>query len=255
MNYTVISSPESPFRDYFLRDNTGDPGYLPVYSQRVYATEAPIPMPDERNKIISGYDTEEIKRLNQQFRKRSHIPLPELSFEWVNFIAEHLYMRTNNFIRAFMKRYIITDKSRSTSRSSSINLRKFILDIFKLSSKKRSVEEAKRFLRNEWEVNILEDPTDPDKYEFFELYLDADALNRMIEHNLEYNQKGYLKISPRQQSMINMTLRENARMARGIGARSTRRTRTKQDNISPDIYDGGVRNIIKRRKRTIRRKK
>ena len=140
MDYTVISSPESPFRDYFLRDNSGNPGYLPIYSRRVYPTEAPIPMPDERNKIISGYDAEEIKRLNQQFRKRAHIPLPQLSFEWVNFIAEHLYMRTNNFIRAFMKRYIITDQARSTSRSSSINLRKFILDIFKLSSKKRSVE-------------------------------------------------------------------------------------------------------------------
>ena len=97
-----------------------------------------------------------------------------------------------------------------------------------------------------WETHISLDPSDPDTYELLVLFIDTEALHRMFENEVEYNQSGRVRSSPRRASMASSS-------RRGLGVRSSRRRR--QRSVSPAIYDGGRRRCRGRRGRTIRRKK
>ncbi len=115
-----------------------------------------------------------------------------------------------------------------------MRLRRYVSDILRRVRTRESPEEARQFLRDMWETNISLDPSDPDTYELLVLFLDTEALHRMFENEIEYNQSGRVRSrsSPR---------------GRGIRSRRSRRRR-RERSLSPAIYDGG------RRKRTIRRK-
>uniref|UniRef100_A0A6C0F2K3 Uncharacterized protein n=1 Tax=viral metagenome TaxID=1070528 RepID=A0A6C0F2K3_9ZZZZ len=238
-----IANPRSPsrYQHHYLPDNRGVESYLPIYSRRIRSPEQPIPLPPpvQRNRIIE-YDAEQINQSINEFRRRGYIPLPELTFDWVDFIARHLYGRSNNFVRAFMKRYIITDPL--ISRSQEQRLRQYLLDILRRVATRESLEEAIQFLRDIWETHISLDPSDPDTYELLVLFLDTEAIHRMVENSVEYNQRGVVKISPSRRRR-----RMSSRSVRGVGIRSRRRRR--QMSVSPPIYDGG------RHRRTMRRKK
>jgi hypothetical protein len=96
-----------------------------------------------------------------------------------------------------------------------------------------------------WETHISLDASDPDTYELLVLFIDTEALHRMFENGVEYNQSGRVRTSPRRAS--------RASRERGISVRSRRRRR--QRSVSPDeVYNGGRRRGG-RRGRTIRRKK
>ena len=172
------------------------------------------------------------------------MPLPELPPDWVDFIARHLYGKSNNFVRAFMKRYIIADTL--ITRDHEARLRRYVSDILRRVPRRESPEEARQFLRDMWETHITIDPSDPDTYELLVLFIDTEALHRMFENEVEYNQSGRVRSSPRRASMASSS-------RRGLGVRSSRRRR--QRSVSPAIYDGGRRRCRGRRGRTIRRKK
>jgi hypothetical protein len=137
-----------------------------------------------------------------------------------------------------MKRYIITDPL--IARAHEERLRRYVLDILRRTASRESPEEARQFLRDMWETHISLNPSDPDTYELIVLFLDTEALHRMFENSVEYNQRGSVKYSPRRRAM-------SSRGARGVGIRSRRRRRAR--SVSPAIYDGG------RTRHTMRRKK
>jgi len=238
----VNALPPSRYEHHYIPSNAGVASYLPLYSRRVVSPEQPTPpLPGNRNRSIS-VDYPGIREDMEIFRRRGYIPLPELTFDWVDFIARHLYGRSNNFVRAFMKRYIITDPL--ITRSHEQRLRQYLLDILRRVATRESLAEAIQFLRDMWETHISLDPSDPDTYELLVLFLDTEAIHRMVENRVEYNQRGRVKSSPRGRSRRRNT---PSHLARGVvGIRSRRRRR--QRRLSPAIYDGG------RRRRTIRRK-
>jgi hypothetical protein len=180
-----------------------------------------------------SFDYSQVARDAEEFRRRGYVPLPEVTFDWVDFIARHLYGRSNNFVRAFMRRYIIADTL--ITRDHETRLRRYVSDILRRVRTRESPEEAVQFLRDMWETHISLDPSDHDTYELLVLFLDTEALHRMVENEIEYNQSGRVisRTSPR-----------------GHGIRSRRRRRERRErSLSPAIYDGG------RHRRTIRRKK
>ena len=243
-----IVNPQSPSRyeHHYLPNNGGVVSYLPLYSRRRRSPEELAPLPGTRNRSIN-IEYPQIMQSIDQFRVRGYIPLPEVTFDWVDFIARHLYGKSNNYVRAFMKRYIITDTL--ISRDHAERLRRVVLDILRRVSTRESLEEAVQFLRDMWEVNISLNPSDPDTYELLVLFLDTEALHRMFENGVEYNQKGIVKLSPGRRRM-------SLSGARAVGGvRSKKRTR--QMKVSPAIYEGGHgrRNKVKLRRQTNRRKK
>ena len=133
-----------------------------------------------------------------------------------------------------MRRYIIADTL--ITRQHEVRLRRYVSDILRRVRTRESPEEARQFLRDMWETHISLDPSDHDTYELLVLFLDTEALHRMFENGVEYNQSGRVRSSPR---------------GRGIISRQSRRRRRerRERSLSPAIYDGG------RRRRTIRRKK
>jgi hypothetical protein len=243
-----IVNPPSPSRyeHYYLPNNSGAVSYLPLYSRRRRSPEEPIPLLGTRNRLVN-IEYPQIMQSIDQFRTRGYIPLPEVTFDWVDFIARQLYGKSNNYIRAFMKRYIITDTL--ISRDHEERLRRVVLDILRRVATKESLEEAVQFLRDTWEVNISLNPSDPDTYELLVLFLDTEALHRMFENGVEYNQRGIVKLSPGRRRMS----LSGARGVGGVrGVRSKKRTR--QMKVSPAIYEGGRRNKVKLHRRTTRRK-
>ena len=232
----VNDPPPSRYEHHYLPNNRGDQHYLPVYSRRVrspsFYEPAPLPGQRSRDRIIS-LDYSQVAQDAEEFRRRGYVPLPEVTFDWVDFIARHLYGRSNNFVRAFMRRYIIADTL--ITRDHEARLRRYVSDILRRVRTRESLEEAVQFLRDMWETHISLDPSDHDTYELLVLFLDTEALHRMVENEIEYNQSGRVKsrTSPR---------------GRGIISRRRRRER-RERSVSPAIYDGG------RRRRTIRRKK
>ena len=244
-----IVNPLSPSRyeHHYLPNNSGVVSYLSLYSRRRRSPEEPIPLLGTRNRSIN-IEYPQIMQSIDQFRRRGYIPLPEVTFDWVDFIARQLYGKSNNYVRAFMKRYIITDTL--ITRDHEERLRRVVLDILKRVATKESLEEAVQFLRDTWEVNISLNPSDPDTYELLVLFLDTEALHRMFENGVEYNQRGVVKLSPGRRRMS----LSGARGVGGVrGVRSKKRTR--QMKVSPAIYEGGRRNKVKLRRRTTRRKK
>jgi len=232
----VNNPPPSRYEHHYLPNNIGVESYLPLYSRRVrspYSYEpAPLLGQRSRDRIIS-LDYSQVAQDAEEFRRRGYVPLPEVTFDWVDFIARHLYGRSNNFVRAFMKRYIITDPL--IARAHEERLRRYVLDILRRTASRESPEEARQFLRDMWETHISLDPSDHDTYELLVLFLDTEALHRMVENEIEYNQSGRVRYIP---------------SPRGRGIRSRRRRRERRErSLSPAIYDGG------RRRRTIRRKK
>jgi hypothetical protein len=232
----VNDPPPSRYEHHYLPNNRGDQHYLPVYSRRVHSPSlyepAPIPGQRSRDRIIS-FDYSQVARDAEEFRRRGYVPLPEVTFDWVDFIARHLYGRSNNFVRAFMKRYIIADTL--ITRDHEARLRRYVSDILRRVRTRESPEEAVQFLRDMWETHISLDPSDHDTYELLVLFLDTEALHRMVENEIEYNQSG---------RVISRT------SSRGHGIISRRRRRERRErSLSPAIYDGG------RCRRTIRRKK
>ena len=236
-----IVNPESPSRyeHHYIPNNSGVESYLPVYSRRIRSHEQPVPLPADRNRMIS-IDYPQIMQGVNEFRRSGYVPIPELPIEWVEFIARHLYGRSNNFIRAFMKRYIITDPL--IARAHEERLRRYLLGLFRRVSQRETLDESIQFLSATWETDISLNPSDRDTYELMVLFIDTEALHRMSENSVEYNQRGSVKYSPRLRRRISPS------RARGVGVRSRRRRRER--NVSPAIYDGG-----RRHKRTIRRKK
>ena len=232
----VNDPPPSRYEHHYLPNNRGDQHYLPVYSRRVrspsFYEPAPLPGQRSRDRIIS-LDYSQVAQDAEEFRRRGYVPLPEVTFDWVDFIARHLYGRSNNFVRAFMRRYIIADTL--ITRDHEARLRRYVSDILRRVRTRESLEEAVQFLRDMWETHISLDPSDHDTYELLVLFLDTEALHRMVENEIEYNQSGRVKsrTSPR---------------GRGIISRRRRQER-RERSVSPAIYDGG------RRRRTIRRKK
>ena len=232
----VNDPPPSRYEHHYLPNNRGDQHYLPVYSRRVrspsFYEPAPLPGQRSRDRIIS-LDYSQVAQDAEEFRRRGYVPLPEVTFDWVDFIARHLYGRSNNFVRAFMRRYIIADTL--ITRDHEARLRRYVSDILRRVRTRESLEEAVQFLRDMWETHISLDPSDHDTYELLVLFLDTEALHRMVENEIEYNQSGRVRSipSPRGRSII-----------------SRRRRRERRErSVSPAIYDGG------RRRRTIRRKK
>jgi hypothetical protein len=232
----VNAPPPSRYEHHYLPNNRGDQHYLPVYSRRVrspsFYEPAPLPGQRSRDRMIS-FDYSQVARDAEEFRRRGYVPLPEVTFDWVDFIARHLYGRSNNFVRAFMRRYIIADTL--ITRDHETRLRRYVSDILRRVRTRESPEEAVQFLRDMWETHISLDPSDHDTYELLVLFLDTEALHRMVENEIEYNQSGRVisRTSPR-----------------GHGIRSRRRRRERRErSLSPAIYDGG------RHRRTIRRKK
>jgi len=238
MASNIVNIRPSSYEHLYLHDNSGAVSFLPIYSRRVRSPEEPIPL--VRDRMIS-LDYNQLARDAEEFRRRGYVPLPELPPDWVDFIARHLYGKSNNFVRAFMKRYIITDPL--IARAQEERLRRYVSDILRRVPRRESPEEAIQFLRDMWETHISLDPSDPDTYELLVLFVDTEALHRMFENEIEYNQSGRVRTSPRRRSM-------SSRRARGVGVRSGRRRGAR--SVSPEIYNGGCWN---RRKRTTRRKK
>ena len=215
---------------------------MPFHSMRIHSPEQHIPLPADRDRLIN-VDYPQIMQSVDEFRRRGYVPIPELPIDWVDFIARHLYGKSNNFVRAFMKRYIITDPL--IARAHEERLRRYLLDLFRRVAKKESLDEAIQFLRDMWETHISLNPSDPDTYELIVLFIDTESLHRMSENSVKYNQRGSVKYSPRLRRRISPS------RARAVGVRSRRRRRERRErNISPSIYDGG-----RRHRRTIRRKK
>jgi hypothetical protein len=241
----VNNPPPSRYEHHYLPNNIGVESYLPLYSRRVHSPYSYEPAPllgqRSRDRMIS-LDYSQVAQDAEEFRRRGYVPLPEVTFEWVDFIARHLYGRSNNFVRAFMRRYIIADTL--ITRDHEARLRRYVSDILRRVRTRESLEEAVQFLRDMWETHISLDPSDHDTYELLVLFLDTEALHRMVENEIEYNQSGRVRSrsSPGRRAM-------SSRGARGVGIRSRRRRRAR--SVSPAIYDGGR----KHRKRTTRRKK
>lgn len=234
MSHNIVNPPPPSSYRYehtYLPNNIGVESYLPVYSRRVRSPYQPIPLPGQRDRIIDAIDYNQVARDAEEFRRRGYVPLPELPPDWVDFIAQHLYGKSNNFVRAFMKRYIIADTL--ITRDHETRLRRYVLDILRRVPTRESPEEARQFLRDMWETHISLDASDPDTYELLVLFIDTEALHRMFENGVEYNQSGRVRTSPRRASS-----------ARGIGVRSSRRVRRRVSpgsSNSPPIYDGGGR--------------
>ena len=234
MAQTIInpspSPPPDPYEHRYIPDNSGAVSIFPIYSRRVGSYEEPIPLVRDR---LINFDYQKVSRDIEEFRRMGYIPLAELTMDWVAFIAEHLYGKSNNYIRAFMNRYIITDPL--ISRGHEQRLRQTLLQLLKATVTKNSLEEAKRFIVGLWEryITLNEDNSN----EFLVLFLDTEALHRMVENRVVYNKKGFVKASPRRHSMSSRR------------ASSMRRRRAR--SVSPTIYFGGR----KHRKRTTRRKK
>ena len=231
----VNAPPPSRYEHHYLPNNMGVESYLPVYSRRVRSPSSYEPAPllgqRSRDRMIS-IDYSQVAQDAEEFRRRGYVPLPEVTFDWVDFIARHLYGRSNNFVRAFMKRYIIADTL--ITRDHEARLRRYVSDILRRVRTRESPEEAVQFLRDMWETHISLDPSDHDTYELLVLFLDTEALHRMVENEIEYNQSGHVR---------------SRSSSRGRGIRSRRRRRERRErSVSPAIYDGG------RRRRTIRRK-
>ena len=136
------------------------------------------------NKDIN-IDYEKVSQDIEEFRRMGYIPLAELTMDWVEFIAEHLYGKSNNYIRAFMNRYIITDPL--ISRGHEQRLRKTLLQLLKDTVKQNSLEEAKHFIISLWEKYISLTLNEDDSNEFLVLFLDTEALYRMVENRVVYN--------------------------------------------------------------------
>lgn len=236
MSYSIANPHPSQYEHIYLPNNIGVESYLPLYSRRVRSPYSYEPDPllgqRSRDRMIS-LDYSQVAQDAEEFRRRGYVPLPEVTLDWVDFIARHLYGRSNNFVRAFMRRYIIADTL--ITRDHEARLRRYVSDILRRVRTRESPEEAVQFLRDMWETHISLDPSDPDTYELLVLFLDTEALHRMVENEIEYNQRG----------------RVRSRSSPGRrGIRSRRRIRERRvRSISPAIYDGG------RRRRTIRRKK
>ena len=240
----VNAPPPSRYEHHYLPNNIGVESYLPIYSRRVVSPDEPIPLPGQRNRDrMISLDYPQIFQDAEEFRRRGYVPLPELPVDWVDFISRHIYGKSNNFVRAFMRRYIIADTL--ITRQHEQRLRRYVSDILRRTATRESPEEARQFLRDMWETHISLDPSDPDTYELLVLFLDTEALHRMFENDVEYNQIGRVRSSPRGRSMY-------SRSARGIGIRSRRRRRERRErrekSLSPAIYHGG------RHRRTIRTK-
>jgi len=242
MSYSISNTPPSQYEHIYLPNNRGDIHHLPVYSRRIRSPSLYEPAPllgeRERDRMIS-LDYNQVVQDAEEFRRRGYVSLPELPPDWVDFIARHLYGKSNNFVRAFMKRYIIADTL--ITRDHEARLRRYVSDILRRVPRRESQEEAIQFLRDMWETHISLDPSDPDTYELLVLFIDTEALHRMFENEVEYNQSGRVKTSPMRASRV-----------RGVGVRSRRRRR--QRSVSPDeVYNGGRRRGG-RRGCTIRRK-
>ena len=249
MSHSIVNPLLSHYEHIYLPNNRGDIHHLPVYSRRIRSPSsyelAPLLGERDRDRIIDDLAYPQVVQEAEEFRRRGYVPLPELPPDWVDFIARHLYGKSNNFVRAFMKRYIIADTL--ITRDHEARLRRYVLDILRRVPRRESPEEARQFLRDMWETHISLDPSDPDTYELLVLFIDTEALHRMFENEVEYNQSGRVRSSPRRASMASSS-------RRGLGVRSSRRRR--QRSVSPDeIYDGGRRRCRGRRGRTIRRKK
>jgi hypothetical protein len=225
-NTIVNTSPPSRYEHIYLTNNRGDESLLPVYSRRIRSPYELSPVIGDRNRIIDAINYPQVVQDAEEFRKRGYIPLPELQIDWVDFIAQCVYGRSNNFVRAFMKRYIITDTL--INRDHEARLRRVVLDILKRTATRNSPEEAKQFLRDMWETHISLDENDSDTYELLVLFIDTEALHRMFENEVEYNQSGRVKSSHKRSSR-----------ARNIGVRSNRRQR--QSSVSSANYNGGGR--------------
>ncbi len=106
----VNGPPPYIYEHHYLPNNIGVESYLPVYSRRVRSPYQPISLPEQRSRdrMISIYYPQ-VAQDAEEFRRRGYVPLPEVTFDWVDFIARHLYGKSNNFVRAFMRRYIIAD--------------------------------------------------------------------------------------------------------------------------------------------------
>ena len=232
MASNIVNIQPSSYEHRYLPDNSGAVSFLPIYSRRIVSPEEPIPLVRDR---LINIDYEKVSRDREEFRRMGYIPLAELTMDWVEFIAEHLYGKSNNYIRAFMNRYIITDPL--ISRGHEQRLRKTLLQLLKDTVKQNSLEEAKHFIISLWEKYISLTLNEDDSNEFLVLFLETEALYRMVENRVVYNKKGIVKASPRRHSISSRR------------ASSMRRRRAR--SVSPPIYDGGR----KRRKRTIRRKK
>jgi hypothetical protein len=230
MSYSISNTPPSQYEHTYLPNNRGDIHHLPVYSRRIRSSSpyelAPLLGDRDRDRMIS-LDYNQVARDAEEFRRRGYVSLPELPPDWVDFIARHLYGKSNNFVRAFMKRYIIADTL--ITRDHEARLRRYVSDILRRVPTKESQEEAIQFLRDMWETHISLDPSDPDTYELLVLFIDTEALHRMFENEVEYNQSGRVRTSPMRASRV-----------RGVGVRSRRRRR--QRSVSPDeVYNGGRR--------------
>ena len=250
----VNGPPPSRYEHHYLPNNIGVESYLPVYSRRVVSPEEPIPLLGQRSRDrMISIDYSQVAQDAEEFRRRGYVPLPEVTFDWVDFIARHLYGRSNNFVRAFMRRYIIADTL--ITRQHEERLRRYVSDILRRVSTRESPEEARQFLRDMWETHIELNPSDPDTYELIVLFLDTEALHRMFENEVEYNQSGRVRYSPRRWVMPQG---QSSHRSRGIGVRSSRRNRRRaspRSPRSPAIYDGGgKRGRRNHRKCTIRRK-
>ena len=237
MASNIVNNPSpSRYEHHYLPNNIGVESYLPLYSRRVrspYSYElAPLLGQRSRDRIIS-LDYSQVAQDAEEFRRRGYVPLPEVTFDWVDFIARHLYGRSNNFVRAFMRRYIIADTL--ITRDHEARLRRYVSDILRRVRTRESPEEAVQFLRDMWETHISLDPSDHDTYELLVLFLDTEALHRMVENEIEYNQSGRV-------------ISRSSPGRRGIRSRRRRQERRVR-SVSPAIYDGG------RHRRTIRRKK
>ena len=246
MSHSIVNPQDFIYEHTYLPNNRGDIHHLPVYSRRIRYSSPyePAPLLGERDRIIDDHAYPQVVQEAEEFRRRGYVPLPELPPDWVDFIARHLYGKSNNFVRAFMKRYIIADTL--ITRDHEARLRRYVSDILRRVPTRESPEEAIQFLRDMWETHISLDPTDPDTYELLVLFIDTEALHRMFENEVEYNHSGRVRSSPRRASMASSS-------RRGLGVRSSRRRR--QRSVSPAIYDGGRRRCRGRRGRTIRRKK
>ena len=242
MSYSIVNPQDFIYEHTYLPNNRGDIHHLPFYSLRIRSSSPyePAPLLGERDRIIDDHAYSQVVQEAEEFRRRGYVPLPELPPDWVDFIARHLYGKSNNFVRAFMKRYIIADTL--ITRDHEARLRRYVSDILRRVPRRESPEEAIQFLRDMWETHISLDPGDPDTYELLVLFIDTEALHRMFENEVEYNQSGRVRTSPMRASRV-----------RGLGVRSSRRRR--QRSVSPAIYDGGRRRCRGRRGRTIRRKK
>jgi hypothetical protein len=205
--------------------------------RRNYAT-SPVYSPNTRNRLKQvKYNPEELQMQMEEITTRDFISLSNLNYVWIDFLAKYFHGKSNNYIRAFMKRYIVTGENINTEENES--MRRIILDIFRRVSKKETLEEAMQFLRDIWEVDVMVDPSDPENLGFLYMFLNTNLLNRDIESGFSYNQKGKIKVSPSRK------VKKNKRRTR----RGKSPSPSPSPSRSPAIYDGG------RKRRTIRRKK